>query len=325
MDPMTTRTRKPSPDANAAQLAGHDGFSLISNEKLLQIYSTMVKCRLLERKTRVLLETGKRAEDGKAGAGHEAAAVGVAIDLIAGDTIAASPLGFLLDFIQGAPLKSVVRRMSGRTAGPRTIAAQLKAAGSAALVNKTKKNGKVVVAFLGDLPASIDFLEEAFHFAGVHQLPILFVCRNGAASKPASGKKTVQPEELALKAQACGIPCIPVDGDDAVAVYRVATESIAHARRSNGATVIECKTLAGQTLAEAASAKHRAPLATRRKKAGDPLRNMEEYLTRKGLFSKEVKRKAAAGFGKELEGAIAAAQSSPAPARRAPVAPARRP
>jgi TPP-dependent pyruvate/acetoin dehydrogenase alpha subunit len=250
--------------------------------------------------------------------------VGVAIDLLAGDTIAPSPLGFLLNFIQGAPLKSVVRRMSGRTSGPSHLAAQLKAAGSAALANKTKKNGKVVVAFLGDLPASLDFLEEAFNFAGVHRLPILFVCRNGAASKSASLKKTVQPEELALKAQACGIPCIPVDGNDAVAVYRVATESIAHARRGNGATVIECKTLAGQTLAEAGSAQRRAPLATKRKEPGDSLRNMEEYLMRKGLFSKEVKLKAA-GFGTELEAAIAAAQSSPAPVRRALLAPPRRP
>jgi hypothetical protein len=36
---------------------------------------------------------------------------------------------------------------------------------------------------------------------------------------------------------------------------------------------------------------------------------MEEYLTRKGLFGKELKRKAAAGFDGELDAAIAAAQS----------------
>jgi TPP-dependent pyruvate/acetoin dehydrogenase alpha subunit len=322
---MTTRTRKPSPDANAAQLAGHDGFSLISNEKLLQIYATMVKCRQLEKRARVLLEAGNRTADGKASTGHEAAAVGVAIDLLAGDTIAASSLGFLLNFIQGAPLKRVVRRMSGRTAGARTIGAQLKAAASTALANKTKKNGKVVVAFLGDLPASLNFLEEAFNFAGVHQLPILFVCRNGAEFRSRSRKKTDMPEDLALKAQAYGIPCIRVDGDDAVAVYRVATESIAHARRGNGPTLIECKTLTWQTLAEAGPAKRRVPIAAKHRKASDPIQNMEEYLTRKGLFSKEVKLKAAAGFGTELEAAIAAAQSSPAPVRRALLAPPRRP
>jgi TPP-dependent pyruvate/acetoin dehydrogenase alpha subunit len=290
---MTTRKTKLSPDANTAQLAGHDGLSLISNEKLLQIYSTMVKCRLLEERSRLLLENGKRAGKGKAGSGHEAAAVAVAIDLLSGDTVARTPLGFLLDFITGAPLSSVFREMLDGASNPAPLGAQLEAASAAALTNKTKKSGKVVVAFLGDLPASLDFLEEALSYAGVHQLPILFVCRNGTVSMPRGQKKTDGTEELARKAQAHGVPCIPVDGDDAVAVYRVATESIAHARRGNGPTLIECKTLEPQA----------------RNKVGLPIKNMEEYLTRKGLFGKELKRKAAAGFDGELDAAIAAAQS----------------
>jgi TPP-dependent pyruvate/acetoin dehydrogenase alpha subunit len=308
---MTTRTRKPSPDANAAQLTGHGGFSLISNQKLLQIYSIMVKCRLLEERSRLFLENGKRARKGKACSGHEAAAVGVAIDLLAEDTIAPSPLDFLLNFIQGAPPNSLFREMLVRSSGAAPLAAQLEAAGAAALANKTKKNGKVVVAFLGDLPASLGFLEEALHFAGVHQLPILFVCRNSAASKPRGQKKSAPRQDLALKVQAHGVPCITVDGDDAVAVYRVATESIAHARRGNGPTLIECKALDGRTHSKTGSGRQGSPLVTKRRKADDPLKNMEEYLTRKGLFSKEIKRKVTDGFNGELEAAIAEARSCP--------------
>lgn len=322
---MTTRTRKPSPDASAAQLAGHDGFSIISDEKLLQIYSTMVKCRQLEKRVRPLLEDGKRAGKDKAASGHEAAAVSVTIDLLAGDTIAPAPLDFLLNFIKGASLESVFREVSARTSGPASIAAQLEAAGTAALANKTKKNGKVVIAFLGDLPASLDVLDEALNFAGVHQLPILFVCRNGAASRPGSLKKKAKPEELALKAHTYGVPCIAVDGNDAVAVYRVATESIAHARRGNGPTLVECRTLDWPAQPKIGSGKPGSPIASRRRKTCDPIKSMEDYLTRKGLFSKEIKRKATAGFGDELDAAIAAAQSSPSPTRRSSNALARRP
>ena len=305
---MTTRTRKPSPDANAAQLTGHGGFSLISNEKLLQMYSTMVKCGRLEKRVRLLFEKDKRAGNGKAGSDHEAAAVGVAMDLLAEDTIAPSPLDFLLNFIKGAPLRSVFRAMLVRPSGAAPLAVQLEAASAAAQANKTKKNGKVVVAFLGDLPASPGFLDESLHFAGVHQLPILFVCRNGAASQPRGQKKTTQREDLARKAQAHGVPCITVDGDDAVAVYRVATESIAHARKGSGPTLIECKTLDWLAQPKICSGKQKSPLVSKHRKADAPIRNMEEYLTRKGLFTKELKRKAADGFDDELKAAIAEAR-----------------
>ena len=38
---------------------GNHGFSLISNEKLLQLYTAMVKCRMIEERVRALLERGK--------------------------------------------------------------------------------------------------------------------------------------------------------------------------------------------------------------------------------------------------------------------------
>ena len=41
-------------------------------------------------------------------------------------------------------------------------------------------------------------------------------------------------------AHGCGVPAIVVDADDAVAIYRVAQESIGHARIGGGAALIEC-------------------------------------------------------------------------------------
>ena len=85
-----------------------------------------------------------------------------------------------------------------------------------------------------------------------------------------------------MKTKACSFPVIAVDGNDAVAVYRVASEAIAHARKGDGPTLIECI----------------------RTKAGDPLLNMEKYLVRKGLFSEEFKRKVAAGCSEKLDAAL---------------------
>ena len=45
---------------------------------------------------------------------------------------------------------------------------------------------------------------------------------------------------MSALALGCGVPAIVVDADDAVAIYRVAQESIGHARIGGGAALIEC-------------------------------------------------------------------------------------
>ena len=90
-----------------------------------------------------------------------------------------------------------------------------------------------------------------------------------------------------------------VDGDDAVAVYRVATEAIAHARRGGRPTLIECKPW---PLADAQPGKRRKPT--------DPISNMETYLTRKGLFDKKFKSAVTTAFRRELNAAIHATMPS---------------
>jgi len=70
-----------------------------------------------------------------------------------------------------------------------------------------------------------------------------------------------------------------------VAVYRVATESITHARMRHSATLIECHLWDGD----------------------DPILKMEKYLKRKGLFTPKLKRNIAAAFTRELDAALRAA------------------
>ena len=91
---------------------------------------------------------------------------------------------------------------------------------------------------------------------------------------------------ISLKTKACHFPILTVDGSDAVAVYRVASEAIDHARKGDGPTLIECL----------------------RPRSANPLLNMEKYLIRKGLWSEKWKRKISAGFTKKLAAALEKAQ-----------------
>jgi TPP-dependent pyruvate/acetoin dehydrogenase alpha subunit len=222
-----TRTKEQSD----AALAGKPGFSIISNEKLLQLYAAMVKCRALEERVQILFPRSKLT--GKRGAvSHEAVAVGVALDLLPEDTVAASPGNLIVNLfeIQGEPLDKLFARLNARATRP-SPAAQFKLATVAAQANKAAKNGKIALAFSsngsGFSPRSAQG------------------CRRPAVAHPLRSPdtppgRTAAGQEATGAAEICGIPVIPVDGNDVVAVYRVATEAITHARKGNGPTLIEC-------------------------------------------------------------------------------------
>jgi TPP-dependent pyruvate/acetoin dehydrogenase alpha subunit len=271
-----------------------EGFSLISNEKLLAIYASLLKCRRLAERAR---ELGGWFDGAL---GWEAAAAGVAIDLTAEDTLATAWGNLAPALVKGAPLGFFAALTTGATrmeagsalgygplnviAGTAASSAALNIATGVALSNKVQSNGRVAVAFCGEGRQSLELWSEALEFAGAHELPILFVCQ----SRDGDANGQLSADEIGERAEAAKIPAMPVDGSDVVAVYRVAYESIGRARRGRGPTVIDCRMGAG----------------------ADAIAQMETYLGRKGIFREERKREVLASFEKELENAFAMGKSA---------------
>jgi TPP-dependent pyruvate/acetoin dehydrogenase alpha subunit len=293
--PMTkARTAEKVPDGS---LSTHNGFSLISNEKLLEIYSTMLKCRMLEERIH-LLDKRKKAAKSSNPSVHVAAIAGAAIDLLSGDTLAPSQGGLTPCFAKGLPLAAIfpIVLSSGALPRPRysalnlippslSASKQLDRSLAAAAICKAKRNKKAAVVFLSDASGASSELERAMMVAGKKKLPILFVYET----------KSLEEEQL-QRANDLGVPGVAVEDDDAVAVYRVATEALAHARRGSGPTLIECRPwpFNDRGTSKGASAKH-------------PIGKMETYLAGKGLFSRQFKTKLVAQFNRELDAAIKAA------------------
>lgn len=331
---MAGKEKAESATAVAEAQGSKPSFSLISNEKLIQLYTTMVKCRMLEERARVLFKQSKFTGNYYAAVGQEASVVGAAIDLEPEDTIGPSHRDFITNFIKSAPLEKMFAQLYARSTSPdkgrsspahmgyaplnvitpsSTIAAQLNIATGVALANKMKKNGKIAVAFSGDGSTSLGFWHEALNFAGVQNLPILFICQNNLWAESVNMKFQTKVDDISEKAKAYGIPGITVDGNDVVAVYRVASESIARARQGRGPTLIECKTYRWYGHSEIDPGKYRDPAEVEKWKANDPITNMEKYLTRKHLFSADMKQKITDSFSKELDAAIEFAEKSPYP------------
>ncbi len=100
------------------QTPASNGSPLISNEKLRALYATMLKCRTLEERARVLFKQSKFTGNYYAAVGQEAASVGTAIDLRVEDTIGPSHRDFIAGFIKGAPLDKMLCHLYARANSP---------------------------------------------------------------------------------------------------------------------------------------------------------------------------------------------------------------
>ncbi|MDE3104135.1 MAG: hypothetical protein KGK08_03075 [Acidobacteriota bacterium] len=100
--------------------------------------------------------------------------------------------------------------------------------GAAALLQRQGKGGVVVVYTDGPATSSATWTS-VLRQAQALLLPILFVATPGAR-----GWQPLQPEELCRLSRRCGVPGIPVDAHDAVALYRVAQESLMRLRSGGG-------------------------------------------------------------------------------------------
>jgi TPP-dependent pyruvate/acetoin dehydrogenase alpha subunit len=292
---MTTKIKKSS--AASAAPPGGDGFSLISDGKLLELYAAMVKARIFDERIGAFFRQGKLRKGYEPALGREASAAGVAIGLLPDDTLALSRRSLIPCLVKGVPLVEIFAHLFSRRRGRSSPGgAGLRAAIAAAEAHKRDKSARISVLYCAAEELARPGWREAMRSAGAESLPIVFVCHD----RPGSGRGALRAPVFgmtALQARKLGFPAIAVDGNDAVAVYRVASEAAAHARRGNGPTLIECQPWrpAGQE-------------RNGQREAEDCILKMEKYLDGKGLFIPEMRAEAAAEFERQMELAVEAAR-----------------
>jgi pyruvate dehydrogenase E1 component alpha subunit len=235
-------------------------FSLISNETLFALYRNLLKCRMNSPRgnSRPVAHTWP----------FDAAAVAMASKLLPEDTVVS-------DSAHPALLTCKAPRRPGGTQARLTgvseagFSINLQTAIGAALAHRTKKTGRISVVFAGNDHG--DAWTDALEITRIHRLPIIFVwdsknheTNHGHSRRTRHAIDAEPGTELAH---------ITADGNDVVAMYRVAHEAVERARRDRGPTLIECIPF------RFGGSKHR-----------DPLANMESYLRGKGLLRRGLKQ-----------------------------------
>jgi TPP-dependent pyruvate/acetoin dehydrogenase alpha subunit len=239
----------PRPSAAAAAPA-----PLISNEQLRELYVTLLRTRLLRERNRLRIPTAPL----------------VAVMPVAGDRLAALARGHAMRRIVAArPLPGIL------TSAP-TAEARFAIATGYALARQGSSG--ITLAFSGPGIASLDGFEPALAYAAQHKLGIVFVIETAAEADVSSARRT----------EPLGLYGIPVDGNDVIAVFRVAQEAIQRARRGVGPTLIDCKPW---------------PLAAKQDGPADPVRRLEQTLERRGLATGKLKERTLAAIRRELSAA----------------------
>lgn len=123
-----------------------------------------------------------------------------------------------------------------------TVGSTIVTAIGVALAVKLKGLRQVVLNFFGDGASNTGYFHEGLNFAGVHKLPIVFICVNNfyAVSTPISKATAVQ--DIATRAQSYGFPGFVVDGNDILEVHFATQNAIRRVQEEQGPTLIECRT-----------------------------------------------------------------------------------
>ena len=126
--------------------------------------------------------------------------------------------------------------------GSSPVATQIPHATGIALAAKMERKPIVTLASLGDGSTNQGEFHEGCNFAGVHRLPVVFLCENNRYAISVPYHKQVACDSIADRALGYGFPGVSVDGNDPLAVYEVVKKAVDRARAGEGPTLIETVT-----------------------------------------------------------------------------------
>jgi 2-oxoisovalerate dehydrogenase E1 component len=280
----------------------------ISDDALLEMYRLMVLTRRVDDRMWALNRQG-RAPFVVSSSGHEASQVGTAAALdkrhdwalpYYRDAGVALTLGLSLeDLFLGVFSKEDDPNSAGRQmpnhwshrdlrifSHSSVIATQFPHAAGLAYELKRQGDPGVVMVWGGEGSTSEGDFHEALNFAGIRQVPCIFVIENNryAISVPARHEVA---GSLTARAKGYAMPSEEVDGNDILEVYRAASEAVARARAGGGPSFIECMTYRHYAHTSEDDDKYRPAEEIEEWKKRDPIGILKQYLVESRLLDQD--------------------------------------
>jgi len=234
-----------------------------TRDGLLHAYRTMRTIRVFEQTLNELSQAGRVPGFLHLYAGEEAVAAGVSAHLGPRDHVASTHRGHGHAIAKGVELNPMMAEIFGKRTGVckgkggsmhiadtrrgmlganGIVAGGIPLACGAALSAKVLRTGGVAVSFFGDGATNEGSFHESLNLAAIYRLPAVFVIENNGYGEATPVEFHVAVKDLAVRAQAYGMPGVVADGMDFFDVHAKASEAVARARSGDGPTLLECKT-----------------------------------------------------------------------------------
>jgi acetoin:2,6-dichlorophenolindophenol oxidoreductase subunit alpha len=300
----------------------------------LAMYRTMAECRRFETRAQELFFEGLVRGTTHLGVGQEAVAAGFAAAMRPDDWTFATYRGHNHALARGTSMAGLYAELFGRAGGLMggkggsmhitsvehhmmgsyaIVGAHLPIALGAAWSAQYRGTGQVAVCFFGDGTTNIGAFHEALNLAAVWRVPAVFVCENNRYMEyTAIGEVTAVARPAADRAAAYGLEPIVVDGNDADAVFDVATRALARARAGDGPSLIEAETYRHGGHSRADPGTYRPDDELQAWLAKDPLPAYRRRLEAEGVEAATLDAIEAAAAAK-VEAAEQEARTSPEP------------
>jgi pyruvate dehydrogenase E1 component alpha subunit len=280
-----------------------DGTPVLKDEEILELYVYMCKCRALD-ETAFKLQRSGRMGTYPQNKGQEAAAIGSAYALERGsDWLVPCYRENAALWMHGLPMHYVLLHWMGDERGNQIppgvcqtplcipIGTQPLHAVGISWAFKMRGEKKLAITYFGDGATSEGDVHEALNFAAVYQTPTIFFCQNNQWAISVPRESQMNNETVAQRAIGYDIPCLQVDGNDLLAVYKATRDAAKRAKSGGGPTFIEAVTyrLADHTTADDAR-RYRDPKEVEAWVGKDPMIRLRKYLTAKGLWNDDKQR-----------------------------------
>jgi 2-oxoisovalerate dehydrogenase E1 component alpha subunit len=285
----------------------------LSDEQVLEMYRTMLLARKIDERMWLLNRAGKIPFVISC-QGQEAAQVGAAFaldrekdyvlpyyrDMGVVLTFGMTAKDLMLSaFAKAEDPNSGGRQMPGHfgqkknriVTGSSPVTTQVPHAVGIALAGRM--DGKDLVTFVtfGEGSSNQGDFHEGANFAGVHKLPVIFMCENNKYAISVPIEKQLACEKVSDRAIGYGMPGYTVDGNDPLEVYKVVKEAADRGRRGEGPTLIETvsyRLTAHSSDDDDRAYRNREEVEEAKKK--DPIYTFAMYLKEAGVLTEELEK-----------------------------------
>lgn len=305
--------------------------SELAQRDIERIYRSLRQIRRAEEEIARIYPTDKIKSPVHLSIGQESVAVGVCDVLRPDDVVSPTYRGHAAYLAKGAPMRGLFAELYGKATGvaggkggsmhlidmshnvtgaSAVVGTTIPIAAGFALTFKRLRNDRVAVAFFGDGATEEGVFTECLNFAALQKLPILFVCENNfyAIHTPITRRWATQ--QLCERVETYGIRTQCIEDGDVFKLREAAGNAVARLRRGEGPEFIECRIY---RWLEHVGPNEDFDAGYRTRSEQEPWLRNDQVVRAGELLSSDRREAIDKEIEKEIEDAIAFAESSPFP------------